>query len=503
MEQYDFLDRILENLGKGSGRKAFFIREKWHTYGALASMVAEIQALLGPYADSPDHAGVYLADDIQTYASVLALWMSGKAFVPVNPQFPPARNRNIMEQLDLKLLLHSTELDPALPAPAGKSIFTGSLAPGPGRMPVLKGFSREKDAYILFTSGSTGQPKGVRISFHNLNAFVRDFTNYPSYSFTGEDRFLQIYDLSFDASIPCYAVPLSVGASVFTVPPDGIKYLSAIKLMQEQKLTFVKMTPSTLSYLRPYFSSIRLPELKYCLLGGEAFPVTLAREWESCIPHALIQNVYGPTEATIICLIYDWNAPGSSRKELRGIISIGKDFGTSRVQVLGADGEPAGSGQAGELLVAGEQVSPGYWKNPGLNSQAFTELETNGKRLRYYRTGDMVQVDEEGDVMFIGRNDDQVQVRGYRVELWEIESLARSFLEGLNVMASGREQAACEMKIYLAVETGKLDPVPLRNHLSEHLPSYMIPEKIVTVPHFPRLVSGKLDRKAINDLIAS
>lgn len=492
MEVFDFLKKIVAQLTSNPKRRAFYIAESSYTYRELGSMIAGVQTLILSEAKLTDYVGVYLVDDIQSYATILALWMSGKAFIPINPLFPPSRNLKIMEQLDLKFLLHSVKLNPELVSSGCKPIFTGALSGDSFSLPKLMDFSREKDAYVLFTSGSTGSPKGVKISFSNLNAFVRDFIYYPAYAFTAEDRFLQIYDLSFDASVHCYTVPLTLGASVYTVPPDGIKYLAAYKLMEQQQLTFVKMPPSTLSYLRPYFSSVSLPKLKYCLLGGEAFPAGLAREFEPCIPNALIQNVYGPTELTINCLIYDWSIEGGERKEFNGIASIGKGFGSNRIMIDGS----------GELLVAGEQVSPGYWNNIELDKKAFRYVESGGALLRYYRTGDMVSIDADGDLMFLGRNDEQVQVRGYRVELGEIESLARSFLGGTNVMAFGIEKAAGEMQICLALESEDLEIENLREHLRKELPSYMIPEKIVPIPHFPSLVSGKMDRKAIKALVS-
>jgi len=437
-----------------------------------------------------------------TYASVLALWMTGKAFVPINPMFPFSRNRKILEQTDMKLILHSVELPDECLIPGCKHLNTARKALFSAKLPVLHEFEREKDAYLMFTSGSTGEPKGVRVSFANLNAFIRDFIDYPAYSFTPEDRFLQIYELSFDASVHCYTVPLTLGACVFTVPSNGIKYLDAYKLIQEQELTVVKMPPSTLYYLRNYFSSIHLPALKYFLLGGEAFPAQLAEEFEPCIPNALIQNVYGPTELTINCLIYDWNAPGSARKKHKGITALGKGFGTNRMLVMKENHKPAAPGEAGELLVAGEQVSPGYWKNQDLNNEAFLTLVQEGIACRYYRTGDQVFMDEEGDILFRGRKDEQIQVRGYRVELREIESLTRKCLGGINVIATGIEQDIGEMKILLAIESGVMDTLPLREYLSKHLPAYMIPEKIVFLKNFPRLVSGKTDRKALIELIS-
>lgn len=497
MEEFDFLKLILSNLTAHPGRNAFYIRGTYHTYGELSALIAGIQSALSDQAERETYAGVYLGDDILTYASILGLWFSGKAFVPINPLWPDTRNRSIVDQLDLKIILHSKEIgDPQLLSRC-RAINTGDLEPETGKTPELVRFNRERDLYVLFTSGSTGVPKGVRITAGNLNAFTRDFIAYPAYSFTPEDRFLQIYDLSFDASIHCYVVPLVTGSCIYTVPPGGIKYLAAYKLMQEHRLTFVKMPPSTLSYLKPYFSSIRLEDMRYCLLGGEAFPSGLAREWEGCVPNALIQNVYGPTEATINCLVYDWNLPGGERKEFNGIVSIGKVFGTNRLLVVREDGQVAEPGETGELMIGGDQVSPGYWKNPGLNANCFMEMDDTGEISRFYSTGDLVRMDEDGDLMYLGRNDEQVQVQGYRVEPGEIEKYAREFTGGSNVAVLGKEKEAGEMKLYLFVESEERDFIQLSGHLKKNLPSYMIPAEIIAIAEFPRLVSGKVDRKRL------
>jgi D-alanine--poly(phosphoribitol) ligase subunit 1 len=502
MEHDITLKQIIYHLEEGGDSKAFFINETWYTYRELASLVAGIQDIIMADLGRTAHVGVFLSNDLHTYASILALWMSGKAFVPVNPQFPAARNRSVMDQMNLEVVLHSGGLDPDQLIPGCRSVDTGHLGLDTGLQPVLDTFDGGRDAYVLFTSGSTGKPKGVRISFFNLNAFLGDFMEYPAYSFIPEDRFLQIYDLSFDGSIPSWVVPLACGASVFTVPSGEIKYLAAYKLMQEHQLTFIKMPPSTLTFLRPYFPSIHLPAVKYCLLGGEALPGSLAKEFESCIPNALIQNVYGPTETAVISLIYDWNGDGNGRKEHLGIASVGKPIGSCKVMVLADDNQAAEPGVIGELIIAGNQVSPGYWNNRELNQRAFIDREVDGKSLRFYRTGDMVMMDQEGDLMFLGRNDEQVQVRGYRVELGEIESLAREFLGGKNVMAAGIASEAADMQLFLAIESAPMDPGPLRKHLEMHLPPYMVPGKVKFIQKFPRLVSGKLDRRAIQEQLA-
>ncbi len=502
MGKFSFLEQIASNFNERPEARAFFIGEKWYTYGELGAAIREIRLMIEEGGVETNHVGVYLSDDLATYASILALWFSGKAFVPVNPLFPSVRNREIMDQLDMKLLLYSGKMDRERLPGECLTIHTGDLSMGAGQNPFPDPITHDRDAYVLFTSGSTGSPKGVRISFENLNAFARDFNNYPGYDFSPDDRFLQMYDLSFDGSIPCYVPPLMAGASVFTVPPSGIKYLEAYRIMMENKLTFIKMPPSTLFYLRPYFDTIALPHVKYCLLGGEALPSSLVAEWSECIPNALIQNVYGPTEVTIISLLYDVNISGRSGKELNGIISIGKTLGSCKFQVMAVDGQQVGAGEPGELILAGEQVSPGYWNNPELNKQSFLVREVDGERLRFYHTGDMVLVDPEGEVMFLGRDDEQVQVGGYRVETGELETVARICLDGASVVAMGVEQEGGGIMISLAVELEEVNESRLREKMEKRLPPYMIPGVIVAIPHFPRLVSGKLDRKAIKELLS-
>ncbi|MBN2698609.1 MAG: AMP-binding protein [Bacteroidales bacterium] len=498
MQHFTFLEKIQDNFRLHGDHNAFFIKGAFYKYRDLAGKVADVQAALSGLSGSERNIGVVLNDDLETYASILALWFTGLTFVPVNPGFPAERNRNIREQVGMKTILYSSMKGMDETVFSGcKTIDTKNLT-GSGRdLPVLSPPEPEADLYILFTSGSTGIPKGVRISRSNLDAFVRDFIAYPSYHFTRDDRFLQIYDLSFDASIHCYVVPLTIGASVYTVPQDEIKFLSAYKLMLNHQLTFVKMPPSTLSFLRPYLPAVSLPHLKYCLLGGEAFPSMLAREWEPCVPNALIQNVYGPTEATINCMIYDWNGEKGSRKEYNGTVSIGRAFGSNIAVVADKSHKHVKPFETGELMIGGKQVSPGYWRNEELDREAFTGMDYRGKMTRFYRTGDMVTIDEEGDIMFLNRRDEQLQVQGYRVEPGEIEQMARTCLNGMNVVAMGKESRGGGMKLYLFVEGDPIDQMPLMHYLENHLPRYMIPGKIFVLKEFPRLVSGKLDRRAL------
>lgn len=194
------------------------------------------------------------------------------------------------------------------------------------------------DAYVLFTSGSTGTAKGVRISRKSLDAFYKSYTSFGRCT-TVPTVFCRFTTFLFHGSVPCYLVPpLCTGASVFTVPQDEIKYLYAIKLMKDNDLTVVKMTPSLLTYLKPYFTKINLPAVRCCIFGGEALSLKLTEEWMRCIPNSLIQNAYGPTEATVDALMYTIKSGQIPIKSLNNVI-LGCGFGDFKYKLINSEGQ--------------------------------------------------------------------------------------------------------------------------------------------------------------------
>ena len=528
------LENLLNNFKQFPGRNAFFIRDQFYTYSTFENCISIICTQITNTVDPDEqYVGIMTYDDLETYASVYALWFLGKAYVPLNPGNPQERNMEIMRQVGIRTLLtsDSTNVASVLPATGATILDTTSAPrkdcvsdkdkslfrrdPGAGEekstlgmqhgtgdtasVPV-KDVSKDADAYVLFTSGSTGKPKGVPISRRNLDTYVQSFFGV-GYALDENDRFLQIYDLSFDASVRCFTVPLTVGGCIYTVPRDQIKYLYAFKLIQKHQLTFVAMPPSTLSYLQPYFSSINLEHLRYCLLGGEAFSSQLAEHWAACVPNAQIQNVYGPTEFTINSHVYSWNSASNKVKSSNGIVSIGKCFGDTVAMVAGKDMEPLGDFEKGELCLSGNQQTRGYWKDDDQTSAAFFEREVEGEMRRFYRTGDLVYRDREGDYMYIGRLDSQVQIQGYRVELSEIEKHAVEFLEGANVAVIARVNEHHVTELFLFVENSSRSVDKISLYLENSLPAYMLPRQVIQLETFPKSAGGKINRAALKKLI--
>jgi len=490
------------NFDRYSGRNALCIKERFYTYDDLQKMVWSITKLIKTEIPGRQNTiGVITNDEIETYASILATWFTGNIFVPLNPRNPAARNNEIIKIAGIKCIMTSDTSDiHSWQTFATKILNIKKLKKYPSS-PLIESWNDEDILYLLFTSGSTGVPKGVPISLMNFKTFINSFISYD-YEFSPEDRFLQIYDLSFDGSLPCYVVPLITGSCVYTVPQDEIKYLYALKLMRDHDLTFVKMPPSTFAYLRPFFDKIRLEKVKYCLLGGESLDSSLVSDWANCIPNARIHNVYGPTEATIICLIYEW-IKDRQDKQYNGVVAIGRPIGENKVIILDQNQKSTGSHRIGELYVAGSQVTAGYWKSPEKNKESFFELEYNNKIERFYKTGDLAMVDKDGDYLFCGRIDEQVQIDGFRVEIGEIEKHARDYLKINNVAAVSFQGTQKTTQIHLFVENEPEKINGLKKYLKLKLPVYMLPEKIHHIKEFPKSSGGKISKAELKKLLGS
>lgn len=488
------LIQLKESLTLNHSRNAFWIENNYYTYARLDARSSAIAAWLVQHNPHRKPVGIIAADAFDTYAAILGIMFSGAAYVPILPSYPKDRSQSIIEQAGIEIILSplpDTELEGCI-GPGNHVVVINSIPDNSSF--TLPNVSMTDNAYILFTSGSTGVPKGVPLTHGNLWAFMDSFFSLE-YEITAEDRFLQMFDLTFDLSVMSYLAPLFKGACVYTVPADGIKYMNIYSLLEEHELTFTLMVPSILSYLRAYFGDIDLPKLRHSLFCGEALYADIAREWQNCVPNALIQNVYGPTEATIFCMTYDCR---DTVKEYNGMVCIGQPMKNVAVVAVDENNKPVKQGEKGELCLSGGQVTPGYINNPQKNKEVFFEL--NG--IRYYRTGDIVFMDEAGDYLYCGRVDYQVKVKGgFRVELNEIEAHARNYtgLSGVAAVAIPNNIGISHIFLFLENYTGNIDEVI--RYLKTQVPEYMLPEEILNIPVFPLNNNGKTDRKALGGMV--
>jgi D-alanine--poly(phosphoribitol) ligase subunit 1 len=487
----EVLEPFLKSIEIYGAHNAFCINDRFYTYNELAETISKVRAALQKEDISSKNIGLVANDDIETYASIFAIWLEGFAYVPLHPRQPIERSLEVIDQAEVSLLLDSNK----------KLIFTSikTIKSKKLKSDVInihpKNVSNNSLAYILFTSGSTGSPKGVQITRKNVGAFIKSFWK-TGIQINENDRCLQCFDLTFDVSVQSYLIPLTKGACAYTIPHDQIKYSYVYGLLEDHQLTFAAMVPSMIRFLRPYFKEINALSMRYNILTAEASPLELVNEWSKCIPNAEIYNFYGPTEATIYCTYHKFSREGDN-KQLNGMMSIGKAMAGLNSIIIDEEQRILGINQKGELCISGDQLTTGYWKNPEKNKESFFETDFGGTTTRFYKTGDSCYIDDDGDIMLAGRLDNQVKIQGYRIELGEIEYHAREFLKGQNAVAAAYNNQMGNTEIALFIEGTITDETFLMEYLSSKMPFYMLPNKINSIDLFPLNENGKIDRNKI------
>lgn len=480
------------SISQHSSSNAFFINNSFYSYADLAKSISKIRNSIRLYTEKSEKIiGLIANDDIETYAAILALWLEGKAYVPLSTDIPKERNESVIQQAGITTVLDSSE-KPFLAEL--NTIQTKKLSESEIGLE-YESIADNELAYMLFTSGTTGIPKGVPITYSNVDGFVKAFFALDI-NIYASDKCLQMFDLTFDLSVMSYLIPLLKGACVYTIPKNKIKYNYIAELLEEQHLTLALMVPSMIHYLRPYFDEIDCPSMKYSLFCGEALPLDVTQEWSKCIPNATIMNVYGPTEDTIFCTHYTYKR-NEKNKASNGLLSIGRAMKGTHTIIIDENEEPVKSGEKGQLCLGGVQLTPGYWQNEMKNKEAFFYLEYNQQETRFYKTGDICICDEEGDMLYLGRLDSQTKIQGFRVELSEIEFHCKTFLQKINAVAVTLQNKNGNTEIGLAIESKQFDTAEMINYMKTKMPAYMLPTQIIFENEFPLNSNGKIDRNIL------
>ena len=489
------------SFNKNNDKNAFCINDSFFTYQELLSSIIKIRNAIVANIDSTEkHIGLVTNNDLETYATIFALWMEGKAYIPINPTAPKGRNVEILNLINVKFVFDSSiKTDFS----SFKIINTSKIEYDNNAIFEAIKFDEANVAYVLFTSGSTGTPKGIPISFKNLNALITELDIDEEYKLESSDRCLQMYDLTFDASLTALLPALLSGACSYTVPANSIKYFYIFKLLKKHKLTVLKMVPSIIYYLRPYFPEINAPSVRYSIFGGEKLYEDVVSEWAKCIPNGKVLNHYGPTEFTVCSNYYLYRSDKENRS-YNGVLSIGKPFKNVDCIILDNNDNIVANNVEGELCLSGNQLTSGYWKNDELNASSFFIHKTDsGERKRFYKTGDLCFRDQDGYYMYVGRKDFQVKIGGYRVELGEIEYHARNHksTNTKNILVIDVKNSSNNDELVLAIESSKFDIENLIDHMSAKLAHYMVPKKVFFIDNFPHNKNGKIDRKQLRNLI--
>ncbi|MBG0823061.1 amino acid adenylation domain-containing protein [Planomonospora sp. ID91781] len=445
------------------------------TYAELEERADDLARRLrrrGIRAQAP--VAVCLPRDAELVVALLAVLKAGGCYVPLDPDYPADRLRFMLADSGAGLLLTRSALVERLPADHPPAILldallSGSLPPLPPEKP-----SPDALAYVIYTSGSTGTPKGVMVPHRGVVNLVTGL------GFTPAERMLLLTSLSFDIAALEIFGPLLAGGTVVIAPPYGTSGLGP--LIAEAGVTTVQAPPSVLEEVLRHLPA-GLPRV---FSGGEPLSARLAGRIHEVAGE--LWNLYGPTETTI------WSTVHRTSRGA-GTVPIGLPVANTVAHVLDGAMEPVPPGVAGELYLGGDGLARGYHGRPGLTAERFV-ADPFGHGTRLYRTGDLVRRAPDGTIEFLGRVDDQVKVRGVRIELGEVEAALSAHPGVRRAVAAVRDDAPGGRALVAYVDT-EVPAGELRAFLQNHLPATMLPSLYVRVGGFPRLPNGKLDRAAL------
>jgi amino acid adenylation domain-containing protein len=488
--------------------EAVRIRGSSVSYRRLADLADTVAGqIVRSHDGAPRRVALLAARSLVAYVGYLAVQRLGATVVPLNPRYPLPRNQAMCALADVDLVLSDgaqavpapAELHPCVLTITDDQLLTAhpTCALPPYRT------SPEDVAYVLFTSGSTGQPKGVPIRHSNLSGYLAH--NIDRYRVGPGCRISHTFDLTFDLSVFDLFVTWGGGATLIVPGPEEL--LRPVEYLVEHAITHWFSVPSVITVTAGLgnLPAGRVTDLRYAIFCGEQLTYAQARTWQSVAPRALIDNVYGPTELTLACAEYRLAAdPADWQPTSNDTVPIGAVYPCLEHLVVDTDGYPS---TEGELVVRGTQRFGGYL-DPTDNEGRFVTVE-DGKPAEptigepserdYYRTGDRVRV-EHDQLVHLGRLDNQVKIRGYRIELGEVEAALRghpSVTHAVVVAAPDGGETALT-----GFYTGApVAPIDLLTWLRRRLPIYMVPRRYLHLTAFPLNANGKVDRPSLLALL--
>lgn len=488
------------------------------TYAQLDSISNQIaNQLRQDGVRAGDRVGIFLPKSTYSVAALFGIQKAGAAYVPIDPNSPSQRAGYILRNCDIRGLVTNSEKLSVLPPDFFRSANVRSLllTDAPSRTDIprfttweqLRTQSKENPnvaitdndlAYILYTSGSTGEPKGVMISHLNSLTFVN--WCFDEFRVTSSDKVSSHAPFHFDLSILDLFCTIKAGATICLVPNEIYAFpVKLAKWISEQAITIWYSVPSALIQLveRGHLENNDYSQLRTVLFAGEVFPLKYLRKLVEAIPHPAYYNLYGPTE-TNVCTYYKVQ-PSDLDADRSEPVPIGKACANTEVIAVDDQGTPVGPGGEGELYVRSSTVMKGYWARPDSTAKVVLAnwLKKDVSDV-LYKTGDIVRPMPDGNYQYVGRRDKMIKSRGYRIELGEIEAALYSHpeVDEAAAIAVPDEKIGARIIAYVVCSNG-LDHKQLHAYCRERLPGYMIPERFELRQRLPKTSTGKIDKTSL------
>lgn len=513
----DLMDRAAEHW---PDKDVFRFAQRGLSYAEVARRGNQIaRCLMDRGVVKGDRVGIYLDKGLESAQSLYGIMKAGAAYVPLDPAAPIARLEYMINHCGIRVIvsagnkaaqlaqLHSrcptlTTVIGLTEAPEAATLTAVSwdeVFSQPDSRPAIHQASGDL-AYIMFTSGSTGTPKGMMHTHSSGLGYAKAARDL--YQVGPDDRLGNHSPLHFDMSTFEYFSGPLAGATTVIIPEAYTRLPASLsQLMEKERLSFWYSVPFALIQLllRGVLDKRDLSSLRWIMFGGEPFPPKYLKALMNCWPHARFSNVYGPAEVNQ-CTYY--HLPDSLQAEDESI-PIGVVWDAAEGLVLDTEDRPIApdaAGSVGELVIRGNTMMQGYWNRPDLNERAF--YRPTDDEGAYYRTGDLVRLRPDGSLDFLGRKDRLVKIRGYRLELDEVELALGSHgaVEEAAAFVTGEAAEAPELEAAVILKPGQTaEAENLRQFVSERMPPYGVPARVHVLAQFPRTTSGKIDRRTLKE----
>ena len=489
-----------EQVARNPDAVAVVYKQRQLSYRELNQRANQVARFLRKRGVGPDIlVGVCLERSLEMVIALFGVWKAGGAYIPLDPAYPRDRLSFMVADTGMKVLLTDNKCRSLFPSAWDNAVRIDSdwrviAQEDAGNLPATAVPSNL--AYVMYTSGSTGQPKGAMIQHSGLVNYL--CWAIKTYAVEGKGSVPVHSSIAFDSTVASLYPPLLTGGQIELLPEDvGAQNLLAA-LRQVKNRSKVVITPAHLELLNQQLSPEEMAGMtKVLVIAGETLPAERLSKWRDFAPATRLINEYGPTEATVGCCAYEVQA-GDPRN---GPVPIGKAIANAQLYVLDPELHPVPPGVMGELYIGGAGVGHGYLNKPELTSERFLDDPFSGRSgARLYKTGDLVRQRKDGVLEFLGRADHQVKVRGFRIELGEIEVTLAGHpgVQSCTVLAREDTPGNKQLVAYLVVrESESVDAERLKKFLKQLLPDYMVPAYFVLLDFFPLTQNGKIDRKAL------